>query len=99
MHVSFVAGVGSTNPNCVNSSGVSAQFASDPTLSAALSATTAAQSISSASATSSSTSALATSSKSAGFQVFKVAPLSDFLLPAGLILVFIALWVYEDERP
>jgi len=90
MHVSFVAGVGSTNPNCANSSGVSAQFASDPTLSAALSATTA-QSTSSANATSSSASALATSSKSAAHPVFKVAPFSDCLLPVGLVFVAIAL--------
>jgi len=91
MHVSFVAGVGATNPNCVNSSGVSAQFASDPTLSAALSATTTVQSISSTSATSTSTSASATSSKSAAFQGFKVVSLSDVLLPVGLVLAFITL--------
>ena len=91
MHVNFVAGVASTNTQCSNSSGVSAQFSADPNLSTMLSPTATGQGVSSANATSSSTSPSATSSKSAAYPAFKVALVSDCLPAVGLLLIFIVL--------
>ncbi|PMD47215.1 hypothetical protein L207DRAFT_627905 [Hyaloscypha variabilis F] len=97
MHVNFVASVGSPNSACTNSSGVSAQFATDPNLATVDGQTTTAAATSAvpktpSSATSSAqTSASTSPSKSAAVPTAMFETFWNWVLLIGFIVISIAL--------
>ncbi|KAE9362642.1 hypothetical protein N431DRAFT_424425 [Stipitochalara longipes BDJ] len=89
MHVNFVAGVAPPNSACTNTSGVSAQFATDPTFATIDGQSSTAQATSSATASAHASASLSPS-KSAAVLMVKAEAFWKSILLIGLASVFMA---------